>query len=187
MKNLSNGLAVGFALTYPLAVYVGLQHFEPRIFGALLGALLLLRRWQSVRSCAARLKSSERLSAALVGAYTLTIVASNNELLLLLYPVVVSLALLSVFGRSLLNPPTVIERIARLSEPDLPPWGVLHTRRVTQVWCAFFVFNAAVSLATTFASREVWLLYNGFVAYLLMGVLFACEWLVRVRVRRRAA
>lgn len=187
MNKVSNAMVVGFALTYPLVVYFGLQHFEPRIFGALLGALLLLRKWQSVRSCATRLRPAERLSAAVLGAYTLTIVASNSELLLMLYPAVVSLSLLSVFGSSLLCPPTVIERMARLSEPDLPPSGVSYTRRVTQAWCAFFVFNAVVSATTMFASRDVWLLYNGLIAYLLMGVLFAGEWLVRLRVRRRAA
>ena len=78
-------------------------------------------------------------------------------------------------------------RIARLSQADLPPSGVIYTRHVTQAWCGFFVVNAAVAIVTVFASREAWLLYNGFLAYLLMGALFAGEWLVRLRVRRRAA
>jgi uncharacterized membrane protein len=182
-----NALALGLMLAYPLAVYFGLQHFEPRVFGALLGAVLLLRRWQSVRRLAAGLRLGERLAFAALGAYTLAIVASNSETLLLLYPAFASLSLLSVFGRSLIHPPTVIERIARLSEPDLSPTGVSYTRRVTQVWCAFFVANAGISIATVFASREAWLLYNGFLAYLLMGLLFAGEWLLRQRIRSWAA
>ena len=182
-----NALVLGLTLAYPLAVYFGLQHFEPRVFGVLLGALLLLRQWQSARRLASSLTVSERLAFAVLGAYTLAIVAGNSEALLLLYPAFVSLSLLSVFGRSLVRPPTVIERIARLSEPDLPPAGILYTRRVTQVWCVFFMANAGVSIATVFVSREAWLFYNGFLAYLLMGLLFAGEWLVRQRIRRGTA
>jgi uncharacterized membrane protein len=65
---------------------------------------------------------------------------------------------------------------------------VRYTRTVTKVWCGFFVVNAAVSLATAlFASERAWALYNGGIVYVAMGVLFAVEWLVRRRVRARAA
>jgi uncharacterized membrane protein len=100
----------------------------------------------------------------------------------------VSAVLLAVFASSLLRPPTIIERIARLSEPELPPQGVAYTRRVTQVWCGFFVANGAVALATVlWGSEELWLLYNGLLAYVFMGALFAAEWLLRQRMRARAA
>jgi uncharacterized membrane protein len=36
------------------------------------------------------------------------------------------------------------------------------------------------------ASERVWALYNGLIAYLLIGTLFAVEWLVRQRVKARA-
>lgn len=182
-KSLLDVFALGLTLAYPPAVYFGLQHFDPRIFGALLGAMLLLRQWQSVRHFAAGLATAEWLSFAALGTYTLAIIVCNSELLLLLYPAAVSSSLLFVFGRSLRCPPTIIERIARLTEPELPPQGITYTRRVTQVWCAFFVANAVISVTTVFSAREVWLLYNGFIAYLLMGLLFAGEWLIRYRRR----
>ena len=92
-----------------------------------------------------------------------------------------------MFGSSLFASQTVIERLARIKEPTLPPEGVRYTRKVTQAWCLFFMFNAAVSTATMlWASEEVWVLYNGLIAYLLIGVMLAVEWLVRQRVRRRA-
>ena len=53
--------------------------------------------------------------------------------------------MLAVFGGSLFAKQTVIERLARLQHPDLPPEGVRHTRRVTQIWCAFFIFNGATA------------------------------------------
>lgn len=185
LRPLVNVLAIGLTLAYPPAVYFGLEVLKPRGLGLLLLAVLLLRHWQSARRFAADIRNSEWLTFAGLACLALAIAAFNSEGLLLFYPAAVSLSLLLVFGHSLAYPPSVVERIARLSEPDLPPAGVRYTRQVTKVWCGFFVLNAAISLATVFASRECWALYNGLLSYLLMGGLFAAEWLVRGRMRRR--
>jgi uncharacterized membrane protein len=88
--------------------------------------------------------------------------------------------MLLLFGLSLVYPPSMAERFARVSEPELAPYGVRYTRHVTQVWCVFFVGNGAVATYTAlYASREIWAWYNGLIAYLLMGILFAGEWLFR--------
>ncbi len=90
--------------------------------------------------------------------------------------------MLILFGTTLLRPPTMVERFARLRKPELSPAGVRYTRRVTEAWCLFFVFNCAVAAYTAlFASREVWALYNGFIVYILMGTLFVGERAVRRR------
>jgi uncharacterized membrane protein len=92
--------------------------------------------------------------------------------------------MLAVFSTSLRFGPPLVERLARLQEPDLPPFAVAYTRRVTQVWCGFFVLNGSLALLTAlYASDRVWMLYNGLLAYVMMGVLFAGEWLVRRRVK----
>lgn len=78
----------------------------------------------------------------------------------------------------------MIKRLARLEDPDLPPKGVAYTRKVTQVWSVFFLCNAAVSLATIlYGDRWLWGFYNGFVSYILMGLLMAAEMAVRRKVR----
>jgi len=100
--------------------------------------------------------------------------------------VVVNVVMLTLFGSSLFTRMSLIERLARWREGDLPPAGVLYTRRVTQVWCLFFIVNGSVSLWTCLAGNiHVWTLWNGMASYLLMGLLFAGEWLVRLRVKRR--
>jgi uncharacterized membrane protein len=105
---------------------------------------------------------------------------SNDPVWVLLYPVFMNALMFALFAASLLRPPSAIERLARLRHPDLPPEGVLYTRRVTQVWCGFFIANGSVAAWTAFAaSKEIWMLYNGLISYLLMGVLFAGEWLFR--------
>lgn len=99
---------------------------------------------------------------------------------LLLVPVFVNLFLLFAFGRTLGGGPTIVERLARLREPALSAAQVRHCRTTTQVWCAFFAANAAVTLALAWlGDLALWTLYTGFVSYLLMALLFAAEWLVR--------
>lgn len=167
------------SLAYPLAVYLMLGRFEPRWLAGLLCALALLRA----------VSSRERLwwwVALATGALAAWASLANAALPLKLYPVLVNLALLLLFGLSLRFGPPLVERMARLREPTLPPAAVAYTRRVTQVWCGFFVLNGSLALLTAlYASERVWALYNGVIAYVLIGALFAGEWLLRQRVKAR--
>jgi uncharacterized membrane protein len=101
------------------------------------------------------------------------------------YPVLLNGLLLALFGLSLKFGPPLIERLARLTEPQLPEVAVRYTRTVTQVWAGFFLANGLVVVALNiWAPLSWWTLYTGLIAYGLMGLLFAGEWLVRQRVRR---
>ncbi|MDY0745029.1 hypothetical protein SNE35_10945 [Paucibacter sp. R3-3] len=170
-----------FAITaaYPLLVFFGLGHFEPRWLALMLAALAVVRA----------LGSRDRFWWWAAGAGLLLAAVSalaNEALPLKLYPVLVNTVLLTVFGASLRHPPSMIERLARLREPALDAHGVAYTRRVTQVWCAFFIANGAIALGTAlWASDKTWALYNGLIAYVLIGALMGGEWLVRRRVRAR--
>lgn len=169
-------------LAYPLLVYASLQWLEPRWLALLLLAIALARLGGGRRDVLAWATAALALLLALVTGWL------NATLPLKLYPVAVNALMLLLFGLSLVHPPTLVERIARVHEPDLPPHAVAYTRRVTQVWCVFFIVNGSVALATAlYASEALWALYNGMVAYLLMGALFGAEWLVRQRVRARHA
>ena len=166
-------------LLYPLGVYAGLGHIAPHWVAALLAGLALLRAWVT----------RQRLWwAVAVGAALLALVAwwSNHPLAVKLYPVLVNAVLLLVFGWSLYSPPAVVERLARLTEPDLPPSGVRYTMQVTAVWCVFFLGNGAAAVYTAlYCSDAVWAFYNGLLAYVLMGSLMAVEWCVRRHFKRR--
>ena len=167
-------------LLYPLAIFFGLRVTEPRYVALLLIAVLLLRR---SRQTARFLASLSRIDIGVLGALLLlagTTAATNSEVLLRLYPAAVNFGMLLLFGGSLLTPPSMIERFARLGEPDLPLAAIGYTRRITQLWCVFFIGNGSVATYTAlYASRDDWALYNGFVAYILMGGLFGGEWLYR--------
>jgi uncharacterized membrane protein len=168
---------VALSVAYPLVVYWAMGRFEPRWLAVLLLVLALLR--------AAATRQAVWLAAA-AGAAVLAGLATvfNQALPLKLYPALINAVMLLVFGASLVFPPSAVERIARLTEPDLPPAGVAYTRRVTQIWCGFFVFNGTAALVTAlWMSDRAWALYNGLIAYGLIGLLFGGEWLVRQRVK----
>lgn len=179
MSRIGAAIFVVLSVAYPLVVYWAMGRFEPRWLAVLLLVLALLR--------ALATRQAVWLAAAGGAALLATLATLFNEALpLKLYPALVNAVLLAVFATSLAFPPSAVERIARMTEPDLPPEGVAYTRRVTQVWCVFFVFNGALALVTAlWMSDRAWAFYNGLIAYVLIGVLFSAEWLVRRRVRAR--
>jgi len=169
---------------YPLLVFFGLQVMEPAHMAGLLLAMALLRM-ASLRKSPGGMGAQLLLAAALLGIAAFTLIAENPNGFRY-YPVAVNLVFLSVFCASLINGPPVVERLARLTEPDLPLETVAYTRKVTILWCVFFLFNVSISLYTAIlASYEAWAYYNGFLAYILMAMLFSLEWMVRRSVRRR--
>lgn len=181
MPKLLTVLVALATLAYPLAIYLALGRIEPRWMALALVTLALARAWVTRQP----FWLAAAAGAAVLGLASLL---GNAVLPLQLYPVLVNGIFLVVFGISLAKPPTAVERLARLTQPDLPPAGVVYTRKVTQLWCGFFVLNGAAALATAlWASHEVWALYNGLLAYVLMGIVFAGEWLVRQRVKAQIA
>jgi uncharacterized membrane protein len=162
-------------LLYPLAIWFGLARFEARWLALVLLALALLR---------AAVSREPVWLAAAAGAIVLVAATwvLNHGLPLKLYPVLVNATLLVVFTLSLLRPPTVIERIARLQHPQLPDAARPYLRNVTRVWCAFFVLNGGIALWTALAASDAtWALYNGLIAYVLIGALLLGERLLRPR------
>jgi uncharacterized membrane protein len=102
------------------------------------------------------------------------------------YPVLLSLGLAGLFGYSLIHPPTVVERIARIRDPNLPDSATRYLRNVTVVWFGFFIVNASVSTwAALSGDLTLWTFYNGFVSYVLIGALFIGEFVLRSYLRRR--
>ncbi|MBS7662292.1 hypothetical protein I0D00_10130 [Pseudomonas lalucatii] len=174
-------LLVIAGLAYPFAVYFGIERLPPQAFAALLGGLWLGRLLLGEQ------RPGSRWMALAALAFCLLLGLAGEPALLRWYPVLLSALLLGLFGLSLRFGPPLVERLARLREPQLPEVAVGYTRKVTQVWALFFLANGLVAAALTlWAPLAWWTLYNGLIAYALMGLLFAGEWLLRQRVRRSA-
>jgi len=182
MPSIINSIIVLLTILYPFAVYFGTHYLEPWKIAFLLFALLGIRLVAGYR---AKHWSSPLLAAGFL--YCGYAIWSNELLSLRFYPVIVNAATLLLFAWSLRSPQSLIERLARIQHPDLPPEGVIYTRRVTQAWCVFFIVNGGIALATAlWSSFELWSLYNGLIAYILMGIMLAGEYSVRIKTQKHA-
>lgn len=170
------------AVLYPVAVWVGLQNLSARGVGVWL-LVLLAPLWVS------RLRRMDRATAgsllpaplAVLGLVLLTTWLDDPRYVFLL-PVCINLSLFVSFGVSLRPSATpIIARFAELMERQaLSPAQMRHCRQMTWGWVCFFALNAAVCAALAlFASPFVWALYTGGIAYALMGLLFAGEYVLR--------
>ena len=191
MSRLAQAVLVLVVTAYPFAVYFGIQYLS---LGYLLALLLAVAGLRLTFMLGGNAKDSAggRIGAGALAAILAVLAATSwlrgDSAGLLWYPVFCNLLMLGIFAHSLLfQSQSIIERLARIREPDLPESGVAYTRRVTQVWCGFFLVNGLIAAATVLhGDLDLWTLYNGLLSYLLMGLLLAVEWLVRGRVRRQA-
>lgn len=189
MSRLAQVILVLVVAAYPLAVYFGIQYLS---LGYLLVLLLAVAGLRLLLLSTEKGRAGGRIGAGALAAILAVLAATSwlrgDATGLLWYPVFCNLLMLGIFTHSLcFQSQSVIERLARIREPELPASGVAYTRRVTQVWCMFFVLNGAIAAATAVHGElQLWTLYNGLVSYLLMGLLLVGEWLVRRRVRSGA-
>lgn len=173
---------------YPFLVYFGLPYVAP---GPLVGVAIVLAGLHVLnrqrRSGAAFPRGLLVLIAAILLG-VLGLLALRPMLAVQAYPLIINLSLATIFAWSLLQPPSAIERIARLTKPDLSPQEIAYTRTVTKVWLTFFLLNAAItSVCTVCFTLALWSLWTGLISYLLVGALFAAEFAVRRLVLPRPA
>ena len=144
MGRLLKVVPAALVAVYPLIVLFGLQRFPLHYLGFFLIAIALLRLLLT------RGDENQQGLNLVLSVVMILVVAyvmfSGNPDWFRFYPVIVNTTFLAVFAWSLVRGMPVIERMARLTEPDLPDHAV---------------------------------------PYALMAALFAAEWLVRQRVRRR--
>ena len=165
------------SVLYPVLIYFGSRYFSPQVL-ALVLVLLVLGR--GTGGFGTRINPWVVAGGLLLAGLAFEL---SNTALLKLYPVLVNGSLLLIFASSLRSPPTIVERMARLRTPNLPQSAVAYTRKVTQAWCVFFIGNGLTALWTALRwSDQAWFIYNGVIAYALLGAFFAAEWLVRRRV-----
>lgn len=179
MKQLLKAAVIVLSISYPFLVYWGLQNYEAKLLLPLMLILLALR-WLT----GAGVSEHKAVIATLLG-IVIIIMLWGAQLGLKFYPVMMNLGFLVLFASSLFSPPSFVERLARMKYPELPPEAIAYTYKVTVVWSVFFLLNGMFAAITAlWATDKVWMLYNGFIAYLLIAVLAVGEWLVRQRVRR---
>jgi uncharacterized membrane protein len=170
------------ALAYPLIVY-SLHGHVPFLAFAMGAVLLLVLRAYVMPGEIMKLLRLPLVTAAgmlaILAVIDATIAAKA-------YPALLSLLVALLFGNSLRRPPSLVERLARMSEPDLPPDGQAYCRAVTWIWCLWLLGNAAIAAILALSEdMALWALWTGLVSYICSGILFAGEMLLRPWIRRR--
>ncbi|HEB51668.1 MAG TPA: hypothetical protein ENI87_00275 [bacterium] len=176
-------LAAIVVIAYPALVWLGLSVGSPRTIAIVL--LLVMIPASMLRARSHWTTVGRGLLAVPVTVLALLTVSAllDHGGFIRATPVAISAVLLAAFGVTLRRGSMpMIERFARLQEPDLDAAKQHWCRTWTWIWCGFFVANGTAALLfACFASMDWWALYNGLLSYLLIGVLFATEWLLRHR------
>jgi len=101
------------------------------------------------------------------------------------YPAVMNFFIFLMFFTSSFQKETVIQRFARMMEPDIKPKALEYTRKLTYIWAGFTFLNFIVSFLSVFMSENFWMWYNGCISYALIGIFFAVEYVVRINFKRK--
>lgn len=170
-------------IAYPVAVFYGLTHFGARAVSVMvLGLMVPGLAWRFRRADRATFWSVVRVPIAML-LLILGGIATDDRRFLLALPVMINAVLLVEFGSTLRAGATpMIERFARMQEPELDARKLRHCRQWTWRWSAFFLLNGGTAAAlAAFAPVWWWTVYTGAVAYALMGLMFAAEYATRPR------
>jgi uncharacterized membrane protein len=172
------------SLLYPGIVYVSRAVVPPLTFVAVALSIMGLRL-ATIRSPTEQVWRAPMIVAAITIA---ALAMLDAPLAVKAYPAAISLAAATVFGATLLHPPSLIERFARLREPELPLAAHSYCRKVTIVWTVWLSANTVIAAGLAlFENDKAWALWTGLVAYLFMGALFIGEIAVRRILRGRPA
>jgi len=173
IKQLQTIAIVCVIIAYPFISAYAINEGWHRLILALIVALSAFRAFRAGKPAMRMLfgASALLLAAGAVVAETLTT---------RLIPSVVYLSLAALFGYTLWNPPSLIERMVRLQFPEFKPGIAEYLRQLTVLWLAFFIVNAMAGvILALFADERLWMAYTGFWVYLLMACLVIGEYVYR--------
>lgn len=180
-------LIAAATVVYPFIVYSSLDHWGAANLAWLLFALLAVRVFirRDFR------QPEQYLQLILVGGLCVLAALFNSERLLRYYPVAMSLAFAGFFWVSLSTDKPLIERFASLTPGAASKFSEQqrnYMRSLTKVWGALLVVNAAIASYTACCTTlKIWTLYNGALAYVLLGLFSVGELIFRHFYRLRHA
>ena len=180
-------LRIAATLAYPLMIYLGLRFLAPRTLAITIGVILLLRLALAHKSAPSETRRLFLLGIPIALILGLAALLQEGRYFLFV-PSLISFAILASFARSMRkgHGPPMVEVFARIQVGELPDDEIPYCRRLTGVWCLFLAANTLAALGfALFGSVEAWALYTGLFAYLLMGALFAGEYVYRAWKFRR--
>lgn len=187
------GVLAGISMiAYPMAFYAGVTHWSLRGASIVLLVFLAPTVWARLRAFdRSQLRPGDMATMALVPVLAAALVGAGAVLnhlgFALFVPAAIHVLLLLAFGPTLATERPMVERFARLQHADLSDAERAWCRLWTWIWSGFFAANLVGSGAlavAVLADAEgpwmfLWTLYNGAIAYALIGTLVTVEWMLR--------
>lgn len=179
MKSVLGAISALFVIASPWVLYWTLSQHEVGVAAAVLIGWVIVRTIPLLIAA----RREQRLAALQLPVIALTFAClgwiSNNGTWLLVLPSATQGSFGLAFLRSLRGTP-LIEHFARMVKPELGAGELAHCRLWTKIWGGYLLVLAAIGLGLArWASLAVWTVYVGVIAYVLVGVLFAVEYVIR--------
>ena len=164
-------LGIIFALLYPFFVFFMLKSGLSLRLVALLLTVLVLSSF---------LRSRQKAFLLIGFVLILGLLFSNDDLFLRLYPVCMNFSVCMSFAMSLYEKPLITVFAEKMGHKSTDKM-LSYTKKATIAWAVFMGLNTFISILTLFADIWIWTLYNGLISYVLIGIMFGAEYLIRRR------
>jgi len=107
---------------------------------------------------------------------------TGAESLIRVSPLLISLSFLLIFWQSLGQEKSILEVYGQ-SFKKISPSEALYLRKATKVWIGFLILNSSLLFYFSFwGSLKAWMLYSGFIFYILSGfLLLGCIAVAKLR------
>lgn len=181
-----NALGSVLSLAYPLLILLGLRVLRLPLVTVATTVLIVSALLYLVKRT-----FRERIPALVMGGSAFLVLMTGDEALLRFSPALLSFLFSLLFLTSIHGGDCLIYSFTLLMyrEIDYASYNSnvrRYCKRLTVVWGVFLAFNGLCALYLVFQpSIDLWALYAGVVQYLLMGLLFTGEFVVRLFVDRR--
>ncbi|NLE02607.1 MAG: hypothetical protein GX640_22310 [Fibrobacter sp.] len=173
IKRIFSYLAPVVTIFVPFAIYLSFRNNSLRYLFCGLLALYVIRVVFFLRK---GIKLRQVVIFMLTGLFLGFVMIFNRTFLALYTPTLINFGLLLSFGSTLYFGPPVIETFARMQVRTLSEAEVKYCRILTMLWSVFFLFNGSVSCAiSSTGNLKYWLIYNGFISYIMIGLFFSIE------------
>jgi uncharacterized membrane protein len=174
MKKLFGVISALFIVASPWVLYWTLSQQRLDVAAAVLIGWVIVRTVPIVLSARREQRIAALQLPAIALAFALLGWIANDATCFLVLPSATQAAFGFTFLRSLRGVP-LIEHFARMVKPQLGPGELAHCRRWTRIWGGYLLVLAALGLGLArWAPLTV-----GAVVYVLVGVLFAIEYVIR--------
>jgi len=180
MKTALSILSTLFVVASPWVLYFTLSQQRVDIAAFALVAWVGVRAIVIVASAEPEQRRAALQLPAIALVFALLGLVSHERVFLMILPSATQAAFGMTFLRSLAKPVPLVEHFARMVKPELGDGERAHCRQWTKIWGVYLWGLAAIGVVLGIAaSLAVWTAYVGVVSYVLVGVLFAVEYIQR--------